>query len=190
MINFLKNYLKPKYTILLLGQNGTGKTSLVNKLVLDENPSYVPTIGFGIEVIEFKNYNIQVWDCDLNTIRVIQMLVKNFYLNNPSPVIIFFIDSTSDETKLKESGELINILFLNEIHNEDSLLLIFANKQDLPNAMNITNLIDILGLHRLVSENQLLPSNNKIKWSIQPCSVKRGDGIYEGFNWIEENLKK
>ena len=38
---------------------------------------------------------------------------------------------------------------LNEDELRDALLLVFANKQDLPNAMNAAEITDKLGLHAL-----------------------------------------
>ncbi|KAF5785642.1 putative small GTPase superfamily, ARF/SAR type, P-loop containing nucleoside triphosphate hydrolase [Helianthus annuus] len=38
---------------------------------------------------------------------------------------------------------------LNEDELRDAVLLVFANKQDLPNAMNAAEIIDKLGLHYL-----------------------------------------
>ena len=38
---------------------------------------------------------------------------------------------------------------LNEDELRDALLLVFANKQDLPNAMNAAEITDKLGLHGL-----------------------------------------
>ena len=38
---------------------------------------------------------------------------------------------------------------LNEDELRDALLLVFANKQDLPNAMNPAEITDKLGLHSL-----------------------------------------
>ncbi|KAN0052798.1 hypothetical protein ACTA71_006905 [Dictyostelium dimigraforme] len=186
MFKFFNNLLKERYRILILGQEGTGKSSFLNKLILDENPLYIPTIGFGVESIQFKNYDILVWDCDINN-KAFLTLIRHYYID--TRVVIFFVDSTSNENQLKETRELIDMVYLNEKQLENSLLLVFANKQDLPNALNITNLIDILGLHRIDFQNQNENQDNKKrKWIIQPCSVKRGDGINEGFNWIEKNL--
>ena len=86
---------------------------------------------------------------------------------------------------------------LNEDELRDALLLVFANKQDLPNAMNAAEITDKLGLHGLRQRT----------WYIQvseiSCIVRRppqirhqaacatsGDGLYEGLEWLSTNIKR
>jgi GTPase SAR1 family protein len=47
---------------LILGIDGVGKTTLLNKLVHGEIRQTIPTIGFNVENYKFKNLNIVVWD--------------------------------------------------------------------------------------------------------------------------------
>ncbi len=59
---------------------------------------------------------------------------------------------------------------LNEDELRDAVLLVFANKQDLPNAMSVAEVTDKLGLHSL----------RQRKWYIQATCATSGDGLYEG----------
>ncbi len=59
---------------------------------------------------------------------------------------------------------------LNEDELKDALLLVFANKQDLPNAMNAAEITDKLGLQSL----------RQRQWFIQATCATTGDGLYEG----------
>ena len=63
---------------------------------------------------------------------------------------------------------------LNEDELRDALLLVFANKQDLPNAMNAAEITDKLGLHSLRQRT----------WYIQSTCATSGDGLYEGLEWV------
>jgi ADP-ribosylation factor protein 1 len=56
---------------------------------------------------------------------------------------------------------------LNEDELRDSLLLVFANKQDLPNAMNAAEITDKLGLHSLRNR----------QWYIQSACATSGKSI-------------
>lgn len=61
--------------------------------------------------------------------------------------IIFVVDS-NDRERVSEAREELQRM-LNEDELRDALLLVFANKQDLPNAMNAAEITDKLGLHSL-----------------------------------------
>ena len=63
---------------------------------------------------------------------------------------------------------------LNEDELRDALLLVFANKQDLPNAMSAADITDKLGLTSLRNRN----------WYIQAACATSGDGLYEGLEWV------
>jgi len=71
---------------------------------------------------------------------------------------------------------------LSSVELRDAVLLVFANKQDLPNAINASQITDKLGLH------QIRPSYRP--WHVQACCATTGDGLYEGFDWISSILKK
>uniref|UniRef100_A0A804LMR6 Uncharacterized protein n=1 Tax=Zea mays TaxID=4577 RepID=A0A804LMR6_MAIZE len=60
----------------------------------------------------------------------------------------------------------------------DAVLLVFANKQDLPNAMNAAEITDKLGLHSLRQRH----------WYIQSTCATTGEGLYEGLDWLSSNI--
>ncbi len=48
--------------ILMLGLDGAGKTTIMYKLKFDENLTSVPTIGFNVEELKYKNLKFNCWD--------------------------------------------------------------------------------------------------------------------------------
>lgn len=86
--------------------------------------------------------------------------------------IIFVVDS-NDRDRVTEAREELQRM-LNEDELRDALLLVFANKQDLPNAMNAAEITDKLGLHSL----------RQRQWYIQATCATSGDGLYEGLEWV------
>ena len=48
--------------ILILGLDGAGKTTIMYKLKFDETVASVPTIGFNVEEIKYKNLKFMCWD--------------------------------------------------------------------------------------------------------------------------------
>lgn len=59
------------------------------------------------------------------------------------------------------------------------MVLVLANKQDLPNTMTASELTDKLGLNAMRSR----------KWFIQPTCATSGEGLYEGLDWLCNQLK-
>jgi hypothetical protein len=51
-----------EYRILILGLDNAGKTTILYRLQVDEPVTTVPTIGFNVETLKFKNLTFQVWD--------------------------------------------------------------------------------------------------------------------------------
>ncbi|KAG8042742.1 hypothetical protein G9C98_005382 [Cotesia typhae] len=87
------------------------------------------------------------------------------------------VDSNDRERIGEAREELMRMLAEDELR--DAVLLIFANKQDLPNAMNAAEITDKLGLHSLRNRN----------WYIQATCATSGDGLYEGLDWLSNQLK-
>ena len=69
---------------------------------------------------------------------------------------------------------------LNEDELREACVLVFANKQDLPNAMPPQDLTDKLGLHSL----------RQRAWYVQSTCATTGDGLYEGLDWLSTTLEK
>eukprot|EP01015_Nassula_variabilis_P035944 TRINITY_DN9150_c0_g1_i2.p1 TRINITY_DN9150_c0_g1~~TRINITY_DN9150_c0_g1_i2.p1 ORF type:complete len:107 (-),score=34.91 TRINITY_DN9150_c0_g1_i2:10-330(-) len=53
---------KKDMRILMLGLDAAGKTTVLFKLKLGEVVASVPTIGFNVETVEYKNIRLTVWD--------------------------------------------------------------------------------------------------------------------------------
>ena len=62
----------------------------------------------------------------------------------------------------------------------DAILLVFANKQDLPKAMPCPEVTEKLGLHNLRTR----------PWFIQGTCATTGDGLYDGLDWLANTLSK
>lgn len=118
--------------------------------------------------------------------------------------LIFVVDSNDRERVNEGREELMRMLAEDELR--EAVLLVFANKQvltafswlrallsscmfihiwhvfvrqDLPNAMNAAEITDKLGLHSLRHRN----------WYIQATCATSGDGLYEGLDWLSNQLK-
>ncbi|CAD6567327.1 MAG: hypothetical protein CYPHOPRED_001617 [Cyphobasidiales sp. Tagirdzhanova-0007] len=165
---------KKEMRILMVGLDAAGKTTILYKLKLGEIVTTIPTIGFNVETVEYKNISFTVWD--VGGQDKIRPLWRHYFQNTQG--IIFVVDSNDHERVTEAREELQRML--NEDELRDALLLIFANKQDLPNAMGAPEITDKLGLHALRNRD----------WFIQATCATSGDGLYEGLEWLSEKLKK
>ncbi|CAL1300834.1 unnamed protein product [Larinioides sclopetarius] len=156
--------------IAFRNSNGAGKTTILYKLKLGEIVITIPTIVFNVEPVEYRNISFTVWD--VGGQDKIRPLWRHYFQNTQG--LIFVVDSNDRERIGKAREELMRILSDDELR--DALLLIFADKQDLPNAMNAAEITDKLGLHSLRNRN----------WYIQATS---GDGLFEGLDWLSNQLK-
>lgn len=90
--------------------------------------------------------------------------------------MVYVLDSNDTERLGEVHDELHRMLAEPELH--DASLLVFANKQDLPNALSTRALTERLGLHTLRGRN----------WYIQGCCATNGEGLYEGLDWLMEAM--
>jgi len=113
----------------------------IHKHSLQHTNNAIP--GFNVETVEYKNIQFTVWD--VGGQDKIRPLWRHYFQNTQG--IIFVVDS-NDRDRVVEAREELQRM-LNEDELRDALLLVFANKQDLPNAMNAAEITDKLGLHSL-----------------------------------------
>jgi len=164
---------KKAVRVLMVGLDAAGKTTILYKMKLGEIVTTIPTIGFNVETVEYKNIKFTVWD--VGGQDKLRPLWRHYYQNTNG--VIFVVDSNDRERVTQAREELTKILQDDEMR--DAALLVFANKQDLPNAMNTAEVTDKLGLHALKQRN----------WYIQGACATSGEGLYEGLDWLAANVK-
>merc|ERR1712196_132075 len=163
---------KKEMRILMVGLDAAGKTTILYKLKLGEIVTTIPTIGFNVETVEYKNISFTVWD--VGGQNKIRPLWKHYIQNTQG--VIFVVDS-NDRDRIGEARDELHRM-LNEDELRDAVLLVFANKQDLPNAMSAAEITDKLGLHSLRQRH----------WFIQSTCATSGEGLYEGLDWLSTNI--
>ncbi|KAM9365563.1 ADP-ribosylation factor 4-like [Pholidichthys leucotaenia] len=159
--------------ILMVGLDAAGKTTLLYRLKLAEVVTTIPTIGFNVETVDYKNISFTVWDVGGQTL--IRRLWRHYYVNTQG--LIFVIDS-NDPERLKEAAEELHML-LEEEELRDVALLVFANKQDLPRAMSVSDITEALSL-----------SGVRQQWFVQPSCAVSGSGLVEGLDWLSDQIPK
>ncbi|KIZ00007.1 ADP-ribosylation factor 3 [Monoraphidium neglectum] len=143
-------------------------------LLVGEVVSTIPTIGFNVETVSYKNIKFQVWDLGGQT--SIRPYWRCYYPNTQA--IIYVVDS-SDVERIGISRDEFHAI-LSEEELKDSLLLVYANKQDLPGALSEAQVAEALGLHDIRGR----------PWAIYKTSAIKGEGLFEGLDWLSTNLSK
>lgn len=113
---------KREARILMLGLDAAGKTTILFKLKLGEVVSSVPTIGFNVETVEFKNCKFNVWD--VGGQDKIRGMWRHYYQNTEG--LIYVVDS-SDKARLHIAKEELHKMLAEE-ELKDTVLLVLANK--------------------------------------------------------------
>ena len=165
-----KLFGKKEVRILMVGLDAAGKTTILYKLMLGEVITAIPTIGFNVETVEYKNIKFTVWDVGgQDTIRPLWV---HYYQNTDA--VIFVVDSHDRELdRIQDAREELQKLMI-EDQLKDASLLVFANKQDMPKAMSASEIQEKLGINDLRGR----------QWFVQPCCAKTGDGLYQGLDWL------
>lgn len=156
----------------MVGLDAAGKTTILYKLKLGEVVTTIPTIGFNVETVDYKNISFTVWD--VGGQDKIRPLWRHYYQNTQG--LIFVVDS-NDRDRVEDAREELHRM-LNEDELREAVILVFANKQDLPNAMTAAEVTDKLGLHTIRGRN----------WYIQSTIATTGDGLFEGLDWLSRAL--
>lgn len=171
---FTRFFGKKQMRILMVGLDAAGKTTILYKLKLGEVVTTIPTIGFNVETVEYKNISFTVWD--VGGQDKIRPLWRHYFQNTQG--LIFVVDSNDRERVTEAQDELHKMLQEDELR--DAALLVFANKQDLPNAMSAAEITEKLGLSGLRNRT----------WYIHSTCATQGQGLYEGLDWLSQELSK
>ncbi|CAI9761075.1 unnamed protein product [Fraxinus pennsylvanica] len=158
--------------ILVLGLDNAGKTTILYRLQMGEVVSTIPTIGFNVETVQYNNIKFQVWDLGGQT--SIRPYWRCYFPNTQA--IIYVVDS-SDTDRLVVAKEEFHAI-LEEEELKGAVVLIFANKQDLPGAFDDAAVTESLELHKIKNR----------QWAIFKTSAIKGEGLFEGLDWLKKKL--
>ena len=125
--------------------------------------------------------------------------------------LIFVVDS-NDRDRIDDAKEELHRM-LNEDELRDAVVLVFANKQDLPQAMPAAEVTDKLGLQQMrnrqwsaglvsarrensmpeardADQEEYCPLLMGSRRYIQSTCAFTGEGLYEGLEWLSRTLSQ
>lgn len=171
--NLWKNILGNKdVRILMIGLDAVGKTTIMYKIKMNETVKTIPTVGFNVETMEYKRLKITMWD--VGGQDKIRVLWKHYFAN--TDCLIYVVDSSDTDRIEEASEELKKILQDPELDNAS--LLIYANKQDMPNALTPNQITEKMELNQIKNR----------KWMVQGSCATNGNGLIEGLDWVAKVL--
>lgn len=159
--------------VVMLGLDAAGKTTILYKLHIGEVLSTVPTIGFNVEKVQYKNVQFTVWD--VGGQEKLRPLWRHYFNNTDG--LIYVVDSLDRERINRSADEFKQII--DDPLMRNSAVLVFANKQDLPNCLSPAEVCEAMGLLQMKGR----------KWHVQSTVATRGEGLYEGLDWLATTLK-
>ena len=160
------------YKVLILGLEGTGKTSLFDRLKSNEVYITNPTIGFNVEQLKIDSMMITLWDFGGH--EKIMNLWDRYFDN--TDLVILVIDSTDSDS----FDKIKNILKLIKESLTSIYVLILINKIDLAGSQSTEIILDRTDLYKF---------DLKIA-KVMRISLVRGDGVKEVIKTMSYILKK
>lgn len=104
--------------------------------------------------------------------------IWSFYFHGTKG-LIFVVDSSDRQRIQHVKSEVEKMVSSQELAK--AALLVFANKQDLPNAMSVEEITEKLDLEKCCANR---------KWFVQPSVATTGDGLHEGLDWLSRRLNE
>lgn len=174
----------PEYSILILGLDNAGKTTLLEEVKSIYMSNYkkvpaariLPTVGQNVATINVDNVLLKFWD--VGGQDALRELWSEYYEHSHG--IVFVVDSCDTE-RLVECERV-----LSEVVANDRLVgvpvLMLANKQDL----TVANKMDIARLKEFF--NPTAEHLNAQDSKLMGISALTGDGVNEAVQWIKDRV--
>jgi len=103
----------------------TMSLAILYKLKINSDVTTIPTVGFNVETVTYKNVKFNVWD--VGGQDKIRPLWRHYFSGTQG--LIFVIDS-NDRARIDEARQELHRIILDR-EMKEALLLVFANKQDI-----------------------------------------------------------
>eukprot|EP00897_Mesotaenium_endlicherianum_P001578 jgi/Mesen1/1448/ME000132S00390 len=154
-----------EYKIVVVGLENAGKTTTLYKLHLGEVVVTQPTVGSNVEELVYKNIRFE---------ERLRPSWATYYRGTHA--VIMVVDSTDRARIAVTRDELLGLLAHDDLAH--AVVLVFANKQDLKDAMTPAEISDALSLHTIKDHD----------WHIQACCALTGEGLFDGLGWVAQHV--
>ena len=165
-------------SLIWLGLNFAGKTTLLHRYKYGEFKSFPRTIGVSIESLILKD--TKIINIDVSGQKTIRMHWQKLIPKKPN--LIYFVVDSADVSRFDEVVETLekNVISVEKFKNVP--IIFVANKQDLPNALPPEKLPNSLKLYDIIPPT--------VSWDVVGTSAKTGLGLDQLMELTVKKLKK
>jgi len=165
--------------LIVVGLDNAGKSMMINQLKPSRAASYevTPTVALSTERFTRGGFDFTVFDmAGGGTYR---SLWEKYYSNVDA--IVFVVDSSDKLRMCVARDEMEMLLKHPEIQaSSSSPILFFANKMDLPGALDPSEVSLQLGLSTITDR----------PWQVAASNALTGEGVDEGIEWLVSALNQ
>eukprot|EP01128_Nolandella_sp_AFSM9_P012415 TRINITY_DN925_c0_g1_i2.p1 TRINITY_DN925_c0_g1~~TRINITY_DN925_c0_g1_i2.p1 ORF type:complete len:204 (+),score=45.14 TRINITY_DN925_c0_g1_i2:45-614(+) len=155
--------------LTLVGLGGSGKTTLVNLISTGQfNEDMIPTVGFSMKKVKRGNVEIKLWDIG-GQVRFRSMWER--YCRDVN-AIVFVVDAAAPELFESARKELDGLVKKPQVQGIPLLLL--CNKNDLKEAVDAKEVVDILEFNKITDRDTMYYS----------ISAKENVNIEKVLDWL------
>jgi small GTP-binding protein len=129
--------------VLLVGNFGVGKTSLIRRFVLNEfSEDYISTIGVRVstKIVKFKEEEIKLLIWDVAGVSDNDKIPKAYFLGSSAAMYVF--DLSREETYKNIKNQIENVKELSGLKN----ITVVGNKKDLLATNEIKQVIESISI--------------------------------------------
>mmetsp|Transcript_11518 Transcript_11518/g.26330 ORF Transcript_11518/g.26330 Transcript_11518/m.26330 type:complete len:204 (-) Transcript_11518:379-990(-) len=165
---------KKKVCVLITGEFGSGKTTIMYQWLLGKCITPVHTVGSHLETLELEDVTFEFFDIggETKSRPIIQHVVSRNLSNYKKRGIVFVIDSC-DREWVGDTRKLLRELLESDVARGVPLLVL-ANKQDRSDAMSVEEITEVFELESIEGRPML----------IKGCCALTGKGIEGVLPWL------
>nr|NP_611421.1 ADP ribosylation factor-like 6, isoform A [Drosophila melanogaster]AAF57559.1 ADP ribosylation factor-like 6, isoform A [Drosophila melanogaster] len=170
---------KDKMTILVLGLNNSGKSSIINhfKKSSEQTSIVVPTVGFMVEQFYIGMSGVSIKAIDMSGATRYRNLWEHQFKNCHG--IIYVIDSSDRMRFVVVKDELDLVLQHPDLCNRIVPILFYGNKMDMEDSLSSVKIAAALRLENIKDK----------PWHICSSSAISGEGLGEGVQWLIQQMR-
>jgi len=176
---------KPKYTALMLGLDGSGKTSILQQLrskfgyrssgKFESVIRTRPTVGLNIGKFFLNGTELVLWD--LGGQEGLRSIWDKYYAD--AMAVVFVVDA-DEPSRLPEARALLAAL-LHDQQLTHKPFLVLLNKK---HAIDAEQQQQLLSMFSLPPDHLVPAAAQQRQFHVQFCNALKGDGLREALEWL------